>query len=110
MWFCELDGVAVACWYGFRFGGVESHFQSGRDPRFERESPGTVLLVQTIRAALDDGVGEYRFLRGGEAYKGRFATDDPGLETVGIARTPGGRLALAAARTVDAVGLGRWMR
>lgn len=110
LWFCELDGVPAACWYGFRFAGVESHFQSGRDPRFERESPGTVLLVQTIRAALDDGVAEYRFLRGGEAYKGRFATDDPGLETVGFARTASGRLAVAAGKAVDAVGLGRWAR
>jgi CelD/BcsL family acetyltransferase involved in cellulose biosynthesis len=103
LWFLELDGVAVAAWYGFRFCGVESHFQSGRDPRFERESPGTVLLAHTIKAALDDGVTEYRFLRGGEAYKHRFATDDPGLETAVIARGAAGRSALTGARAVDAV-------
>ncbi len=103
LWFLELDGVAVAAWYGFRFAGVESHFQSGRDPRLERESPGTLLLAHTIKAALDDGVTEYRFLRGGEAYKQRFATDDPGLETVAIARGALGRSALAGVRAVDAV-------
>jgi CelD/BcsL family acetyltransferase involved in cellulose biosynthesis len=110
LWFCELDGVPAACWYGFRFAGVESHFQSGRNPRFERESPGTVLLVRTIRAALEDGVGEYRFLRGGEAYKDRFATEDPGVETVGHGRTAIGRLTIAGGKALDAVGLGRWVR
>src|SRR6266508_3692197 len=98
LWFLELDGVAAAAWYGFRFSGVESHFQSGRDPRFERESPGTVLLAHTIKAALDDGVTEYRFLRGGEAYKHRFATDDPGLETVGVGLSIRGRAAVTGGR------------
>jgi CelD/BcsL family acetyltransferase involved in cellulose biosynthesis len=110
LWFCELDGVPAACWYGFRFAGIESHFQSGRNPRFEQESPGTVLLVRTIRAALEDGVGEYRFLRGGEAYKDRFATEDPGVETVGYGRTAIGQLTIAGGKALDAVGLSRWVR
>jgi CelD/BcsL family acetyltransferase involved in cellulose biosynthesis len=97
LWFLELDEQPVAAWYGFRFSGIESHLQSGRDPRI-RDSIGSVLLVHTIREALNDGVTEYRFLRGGEDYKGRFATDDPGLETVGVACTRAGRCALAAGR------------
>ena len=44
-----------------------------------------------MRAALEDGAHEYRFLEGDEQYKYRFTNDDPGLETIGVARgTPGG--------------------
>jgi len=37
---------------------------------------------------------EYRFLRGGESYKYRFATEDPGLITVIRAKGPLGAAAL----------------
>jgi len=103
LWFLELDGIPAACWYGFRFAGIESHFQFGRDPRFERESVGTVLLVHTIRAALTDGIREYRFLRGGELYKHRFATHDPGLETVAVGIGVRGRAAVAGGRLADSL-------
>jgi perosamine synthetase len=103
LWFLELDDRPVAAWYGFRFGGIEFHFQSGRDPG-TRESVGSVLLAHTIKEALEDGVTEYRFLRGGEAYKQRFATADPGLETIGVAGSPLGHGALAAGRLAGSVG------
>jgi CelD/BcsL family acetyltransferase involved in cellulose biosynthesis len=61
------------------------------------------LLAHTIRAALDDGIREYRFLRGGEAYKHRFATEDPGLQTVTFARGARGRSVVAGARVAYAV-------
>jgi CelD/BcsL family acetyltransferase involved in cellulose biosynthesis len=102
LWFLDLDGAPAAAWYGFRFGGAESHYQGGRDPRWERHSLGLLLLAHTIEQARADGLEEYRFLRGGEAYKHRFASHDPGLETVGLARGPGGKLALAGWRLVDA--------
>ena len=41
-------------------------------------------------------MSEYRLLRGGEEYKGRFASEDPGLETVALARGPRGRVAVRA--------------
>ena len=55
-------------------------------------------MAHTVRAALDDGVAEYRLLLGGEAYKDRFATADHGLETVVLARGLRGRAARAGAR------------
>lgn len=75
LWSLEVDGQYVASWCGFRFAGTESFYQSGRDPDWEDQSVGVVLLSHSIRAALDDGMSEYRFLRGGEEYKKRFATD-----------------------------------
>jgi CelD/BcsL family acetyltransferase involved in cellulose biosynthesis len=96
LWLLELAGVPVAAWLGFRFGGVESYYQAGRDPAWERWSVGFVLLAHTIRQALQDGMTEYRFLRGGEQYKYRFATADPGLVTIARPNGALGNAALAA--------------
>src|SRR3954447_5926469 len=98
LWVLEVDGAPRAAWYGFRFGGADMYYQSGRDPDWERESVGFVLLCHTIRQAFDDEMLEYRLLRGGEEYKSRFASDDPGLEAGAPPRGPLGRGALLAAR------------
>ena len=45
---------------------------------------------------------EYRFLRGAEPYKRRFADDDEPLEAVGVTRGPAGALALRALRHLPA--------
>jgi CelD/BcsL family acetyltransferase involved in cellulose biosynthesis len=97
LWFLELDGRPAAAWYGFRFGRVESYYQAGRDLTRRDTSVGSVLLAHTIREAANDGMREYRFLRGGEPFKSRFADADPGLETVVATRGVVGRLAGAAA-------------
>jgi CelD/BcsL family acetyltransferase involved in cellulose biosynthesis len=100
LWILELDGEPAAAWQGFRMGGAEWYYQSGRDPRFDRERPGFVLLCHTIRTALEDGLDEYRFLLGGEAYKDRFANADPGLVSLAAATSPLGRTVLAAHRAL----------
>ena len=96
LWLLDLDGKAAAGWLGYRFAGIESHYQSGRDPAWDKASVGIVLLAHTMREALADGLEEYRFLRGGEGYKQRFATDDSGVVTVGRGTSVLGRAALAA--------------
>jgi CelD/BcsL family acetyltransferase involved in cellulose biosynthesis len=113
IWLLELDGQAVAAWYGLRFAGAESYYQAGRDPAWDHRSVGFVLLAHSIRAAFQDGIGEYRFLRGHEAYKYRFAAEDPGLETIALTRGPVARLTLSAARRAypvvkDRIGRLRW--
>jgi CelD/BcsL family acetyltransferase involved in cellulose biosynthesis len=97
LWFLELDGRVAAAWYGFRYGRVESYYQAGRDPDRSDESVGFVLLAHSIREAAADGMREYRFLRGAELYKSRFADADHGLETVGLSRGVAGRIAGVAA-------------
>jgi peptidoglycan/xylan/chitin deacetylase (PgdA/CDA1 family)/CelD/BcsL family acetyltransferase involved in cellulose biosynthesis len=97
LWLLELDGRPAAAWYGFRFGGVEHYYQSGRDPAFDDLSAAFVLLAHTIRAAFDDGAVEYRFGRGQDPYKYRFTDQDPGLETVAATRGPVAAAALGAA-------------
>jgi CelD/BcsL family acetyltransferase involved in cellulose biosynthesis len=106
LWTLELDGRAAAAWYGFRFQGIESYYQAGRDPSFDRLSVGFVLLVHTLREALNDGVTEYRFGRGQESYKYRFADRDPGVDTVLLARGAAGTAGaagVAAARRVSSI-------
>ena len=110
LWVLEADGAPVAAWYGFRFAQVEWYYQSGRDPQWERQSVGFVLMAHTIQAAFDDGMLEYRLLRGGEGYKERFASDDPGIETVALTRGALGRAALLAARSARSTPVRRLAR
>jgi CelD/BcsL family acetyltransferase involved in cellulose biosynthesis len=98
LWLLELDGRPAAAWLGFRFAGAECYYQAGRDPAFDGHSVSFVLLAHTIRAALKDGAREYRFLRGDEPYKYRFANADPGLESIVVARGAAGRAALVGLR------------
>ena len=104
-WLLELDGRPAAAWYGFRFAGAELYYQAGRDPEWERGSVGFVLLAHSIRAALEDGANEYRFLEGSEAYKYRFANEDEGLDTIVIPRGVRGRAAVAAAAALGRGGV-----
>lgn len=106
LWVLEADGAPRAAWYGFRFAQMDWYYQSGRDPAWERQSVGFVLLAHTVRQAFDDGMLEYRLLRGGEEYKGRFASGDPGLETIALPRGLAGRGALLAARTARSIPAG----
>ncbi len=78
----ECAGRPVAALYAFRYAGAEWYYQAGRDPAWDRWSPGFVLLCAAIREAFADGLGEYRLLRGDEAYKNRFADADPGTVTI----------------------------
>jgi CelD/BcsL family acetyltransferase involved in cellulose biosynthesis len=94
LWFLEVDGATVAGLYGFRYAGVESYYQAGRDPALDGKRVGFVLLAHAIQQAAHDGIGEYRLLRGAEDYKLRFAVADPGLETVAVGRGPLAKLAL----------------
>ena len=103
LWVLEADGQGVAAWYGFRFAQIDWYYQSGRDPLWERQSVGFVLMARTIQGAFDDGMLEYRLLRGGEGYKDRFASDDPGIETVALGRGVVGRAALTAAKNAGSM-------
>ncbi len=98
LWLLQLDGRALAAWYGFRFAEADWYYQSGRDPNAAADNVGFVLLSHTIREAFTSRLREYKLLRGDEEYKARFASDDPGLETVALALSARGKAALLASR------------
>lgn len=103
LWLLEIAGSPAAVWYGLRFEGAESYYQAGRDPQWRQYSLGLVLLVHTIRSAVEDGMRAYRFLRGDEEFKYRFTSDDPGLQTRGVPLSARGRAALSAGVVLDRV-------
>ena len=84
--FLEIDGAPAAAQLNFRFAGSEWFYQGGRDPSFDRWSPGFVLQLHAIRSSFEDGLTAYRFLRGDEAYKRRLASHDPGLLSLRLDR------------------------
>src|SRR4051794_11163940 len=96
LWILRADGQPVAAWHGFRFGGVDAFYQSGRDPSWDRASVGFVLMAHTVRLAFEDGMAEYRLLRGEEGYKGRWAAEDRPVDIVVAGASPLARPAVAA--------------
>ena len=97
LWLLELGGRPAAAWYGLRYAGRELYYQAGRDPAFEGYAVGFVLLVHTVREAMNDGMREYDFLRGGEGYKDRFTDDQTAVLTLAAGRGVLGRSAVALA-------------
>jgi CelD/BcsL family acetyltransferase involved in cellulose biosynthesis len=73
LWLLELDGRAVAAWYGWRLGERYAFYNGGFDPELSKLSPGLVLLARVIEAAFEEGAQSFDFLLGDESYKSRFA-------------------------------------
>jgi CelD/BcsL family acetyltransferase involved in cellulose biosynthesis len=92
----ELEGRPAAVYHGFRFGAAEWSHQFGRDPAYDDLSVGLLVTAHAVRRAFEEGAAEFHLGPGGQPYKFRFATEDPGLETVGRARTLRGRASLLA--------------
>jgi CelD/BcsL family acetyltransferase involved in cellulose biosynthesis len=74
LYLLEVDGAAVAAWYGWRVGDRFSYYQAGFHPAWSRYSVGFLLLAETVREAIAEGATEYDLLLGDEAFKARFAT------------------------------------
>jgi CelD/BcsL family acetyltransferase involved in cellulose biosynthesis len=81
----EVDGAPIAALYGWLIGGRWSYYQAGFDPAWSRQSPGFLLLAETIREAIEDGASEYDMLLGEEPFKRRFATSSRRVCTVVLA-------------------------
>lgn len=69
----ELDGEPAVVWYGVADRETVYFCQGGRDPRWKRESVGSVLTGMMIRRAIERGYRRFDFLRGEEPYKARWA-------------------------------------
>ena len=65
----DLEGQPAAAWYGFSSGDTVYFYQGGRDPRWERESVGLVLMGMMIQRAIQQGYRAFDFLRGDDPYK-----------------------------------------
>lgn len=65
----------IGVWYGMRTSQTWFFFQSGFAPAEAALSPGTVLVAEAIRLAIEDGARCFDFLRGDEPYKRRWLPD-----------------------------------
>lgn len=68
----ELEGAFIGAIYAMRFGHACYFYQSGFDPAHSAISPGSLLVAQTIRRAIEEGLTTFDFLRGDEPYKRRW--------------------------------------
>lgn len=91
----DVDGKPAAAWYGFTCRDTVYFYQGGRDPRWDRESVGQVLMGAMIRRAIERGYRRFDFLRGDDAYKAHWTGSSRSTEEITIFR-PGWR--------------GRWLR
>ncbi|MEA2646645.1 MAG: hypothetical protein QOE92_1728 [Chloroflexota bacterium] len=65
----ELDSGPAAAVLGFVYRDKLLLYNSGYDPEYNRLSAGFVLMSEEIRLAIEQGLQEVDFLRGGEKYK-----------------------------------------
>jgi CelD/BcsL family acetyltransferase involved in cellulose biosynthesis len=77
---------AVASFYALMHKGKMICYLTGRDPEWQSRSVGTVLVGETFHDALDMGMREYDFLRGEEAYKADWSSQQRSLVSVRIYR------------------------
>lgn len=70
----HVEGVPRAALYGFRHGDRFVFYQAGHEPAWRPRSVGTVLLGEVVRESFAEGIAEFDFLRGDEAYKLQWAT------------------------------------
>jgi CelD/BcsL family acetyltransferase involved in cellulose biosynthesis len=95
--FLDLDGEPAAAGYGFRLGGMDWLYQQGWNPDMANKRVGRVLLNNSVREAVRDGLTEFKFLLGSEEYKDRYTDVDAPVRTVIQCRNAAMRSALAAA-------------
>lgn len=71
-----IGDVVAAVYYGFADDRRGYAYLGGFDPDLPRFSPGAQSIAHAIDAAIADGVAEFHFLRGGEAYKYAWGATD----------------------------------
>ncbi|MDQ7801858.1 MAG: GNAT family N-acetyltransferase [Armatimonadota bacterium] len=70
LWWLKVGETVQAAVYDFRFGrSVYSYLSAVNPDGLLRLSPGLVLTLWRIRAAIEDGYADYDLLRGDEPYK-----------------------------------------
>ena len=82
MYVLRLNGYAAAVMYGFSYAGRFYFYQHGFDNEYQTHSVGLVLMGLSIRAALEEGDGEFDMLWGVEPYKFLWARDARHLQRV----------------------------
>ncbi|MCG6497964.1 GNAT family N-acetyltransferase [Kitasatospora sp. A2-31] len=72
----ERAGEAVGVLYGFLWRDAFAYYQIGWDQTWAPLRLGTAVIAEAVRAAADQGLATFDFLRGTEPYKYRFDAVD----------------------------------
>jgi CelD/BcsL family acetyltransferase involved in cellulose biosynthesis len=99
----DVGDRVAAIIYCFRHGDVVSFYQTGYDAEFGRYGPGRRIMAAAIRAAIEEGAGEFDLLRGDELHKSRWGASVRHDQRLVVPFGMRGRLIHAAMRTVWAV-------
>jgi CelD/BcsL family acetyltransferase involved in cellulose biosynthesis len=70
----KLSGNPVAALYGFRYYSKYYLYLTGFNPEYAKYGVGSLLISSVIHRCIDEGLSEFDFLRGDEAYKTRWAS------------------------------------
>ena len=92
----DCDAQLVAGLVSIVDKGQVAAFFAAFDPRFDRASPGTLVIVEQLMWAFDRGFAEVDFLCGDEPYKYKFADARTELSAYIGSRTLLGRAAVTA--------------
>ncbi len=93
----RVDGQPVAFHYYFALEGTMYVHRLAFDPAYSDASPGLLTLLETLRAASDEGLTRCEFLGGDERYKLELADDiEPLHQGIGLAHGPVGTVAVRA--------------
>lgn len=76
-------------------------FFAAYDPKYDRASPGTLVMVEYITWAFDNRIAQVDFLCGEEEYKFKFANAQTDLASFVGARTLTGSVALVIGELLD---------
>jgi O-antigen/teichoic acid export membrane protein/CelD/BcsL family acetyltransferase involved in cellulose biosynthesis len=92
-WLSSGDAV-VACHMGFVRSEVLYLYHTTYDAAYGAFSPGNILMIETIKWAIDARLRELDFMRGDEAYKQRFASGTRALSAFVSSRSIVGRVSV----------------
>ncbi|HLP07896.1 MAG TPA: GNAT family N-acetyltransferase [Opitutaceae bacterium] len=79
-----VEGVPVACYYGFRHAARAYYYLGGFDPAWQRHGVGNLVVDYAQRRARDEGAAVFDFLRGREPYKYRWGAHDEQVWTARV--------------------------
>ena len=85
--FVTVGGRRVAAGITVRDGDREMFYNAGADPSARDLSPGILFIAEAIRAAIEEGVRSFDFLRGDEPYKYDWGSVDEPIQRLLVRRS-----------------------
>jgi CelD/BcsL family acetyltransferase involved in cellulose biosynthesis len=82
-----LNDETIAVFYGFASHRRTHYYLGGFAPKFEKLSPGMLIVGHAIEEAIREGQQAFDFLRGQEAYKCAWGAQDRATSNVTVAHT-----------------------